>query len=90
MLLPFTWYNAYGFLVKNARRLEIESCGPFVASDLEALQSSNVLDQWIQSATQSLVYFFHQEMDGYRLYTVSFLHVIFIMNHDMVYVLENK
>ncbi|XP_020866691.1 uncharacterized protein LOC9327581 [Arabidopsis lyrata subsp. lyrata] len=70
VLLPFTWYNADGFLVQNARRLEIESCGPFVASDLEALQSSNVLDQWIQSATQSLVHFFRQEMDGYRLYTV--------------------
>ncbi|KAA3454991.1 putative isoleucine--tRNA ligase, cytoplasmic [Gossypium australe] len=36
--------------------------------DLSMKKSSNVLDQWINSATQSLVHFVRQEMDAYRLY----------------------
>ncbi|KAJ9701427.1 hypothetical protein PVL29_006677 [Vitis rotundifolia] len=65
------WYNAYRFLVQNARRLEVEGVGPFIPIDGVTLQkSSNVLDQWINSATQSLVHFVRQEMDAYRLYTV--------------------
>ncbi|KAF3489451.1 hypothetical protein F2Q69_00057198 [Brassica cretica] len=51
------WYNAYRFLVQNAKRLEVEGSGPFVPTDLATLRSSNVLDQWIHSATQSLVCF---------------------------------
>lgn len=66
------WYNAYRFLVQNAKRLEVEGLASFIPIDQATLQnSSNVLDQWINSATQSLVYFVRQEMDGYRLYTVS-------------------
>uniref|UniRef100_A0A2N9FJH6 isoleucine--tRNA ligase n=1 Tax=Fagus sylvatica TaxID=28930 RepID=A0A2N9FJH6_FAGSY len=65
------WYNAYRFLVQNAKRLEVEGLEQFIPFDQAKLQdSSNVLDQWINSATQSLVYFVRQEMDGYRLYTV--------------------
>jgi len=65
------WYNAYRFLVQNAKRLEVEGLAPFVPFDQESLlKSSNVLDQWINSATQSLIHFVRQEMDGYRLYTV--------------------
>ncbi|KAF3446531.1 hypothetical protein FNV43_RR11711 [Rhamnella rubrinervis] len=68
------WYNAYRFLVQNAKRLEVEDSAPFVPIDLTTLQkSSNVLDQWINSATQSLVYFVRQEMNYYRLYTVLIL-----------------
>ncbi|KAL5981401.1 hypothetical protein ACLOJK_015456 [Asimina triloba] len=66
------WYNAYRFLVQNAKRLEVEGSGPFVPNDEVDLQlSSNVLDQWINFATESLVHFVRQEMDGYRLYTVK-------------------
>ncbi|KAL6178937.1 hypothetical protein ACLB2K_050454 [Fragaria x ananassa] len=36
-------------------------------------KSSDVLDQWMNSATQSLVYFVRQEMNGYRLYTVDII-----------------
>lgn len=65
------WYNAYRFLVQNAKRLEYEGSSPFVPIALTVLQqSSNVLDQWINSATQSLVHFVRKEMDAYRLYTV--------------------
>ncbi|URD91072.1 Anticodon-binding domain of tRNA, partial [Musa troglodytarum] len=64
------WYNAYRFLVQNAKRLEVEGFAPFFPIDCETLQnSSNVLDQWINSATESLVHFVRQEMDSYRLYT---------------------
>ncbi|KAE8690316.1 hypothetical protein F3Y22_tig00110895pilonHSYRG00017 [Hibiscus syriacus] len=65
------WYNAYRFLVQNAKRLEHEGSAPFVPIAVTVLQmSSNVLDQWINSATQSLVHFVREEMDAYRLYTV--------------------
>ncbi|KAG5547967.1 hypothetical protein RHGRI_013605 [Rhododendron griersonianum] len=66
------WYNAYRFLVQNAKRLEVEGLAPFIPVDKVTLQqSSNVLDQWINSATLSLVHFVQQEMDAYRLYTVA-------------------
>lgn len=66
------WYNAYRFLVQNAKRLELEGADPFTPIGQASLQkSSNVLDQWIYSATQSLVHFVQKEMDAYRLYTVS-------------------
>jgi isoleucyl-tRNA synthetase len=68
------WYNAYRFLVQNAKRLEVEGLASFVPLDRATLvKSANVLDQWINSATQSLVHFVRQEMDAYRLYTVSLL-----------------
>ena len=70
MFLP--WYNAYRFLIQNAKRLEVEGLAPFSPLDVAALlKSSNVLDQWINSATGSLVSFVRQEMDAYRLYTVK-------------------
>jgi len=66
------WYNAYRFLVQNAKRLEIEGSAPFTPIDCLTLQlSSNVLDQWINSSTESLVHFVRQEMEAYRLYTVE-------------------
>ena len=73
------WYNAYRFLVQNAKRLEIEGFAPFSPVDQATLQKSfNVLDQWINSATQSLVYFVRKEMDGYRLYTVRHFQLIYM------------
>ncbi|PPD89691.1 hypothetical protein GOBAR_DD13337 [Gossypium barbadense] len=64
------WYNAYRFLVQNAKRLEYEGSAPFVPIAVAVIQkSSNVLDQWINSATQSLVHFVREEMDAFRLYT---------------------
>ncbi|CAH8277599.1 unnamed protein product [Arabidopsis lyrata] len=84
------WYNAYRFLVQNAKRLEIEVSGPFVPTDLATLRSSNVLDQWIYSATQSLVCFVRQEMDGYRLYTVVPYLLKFLDNLTNIYVRFNR
>ncbi|GMJ10561.1 hypothetical protein like AT4G10320 [Hibiscus trionum] len=89
VLLPL--YNAYRFLVQNAKRLEYEDSAPFVPSAITVLQkSSNVLDQWINSATQSLVHFVQEEMDAYRLYTVVPYLLKFIDNLTNIYVRFNR
>ncbi|EHA8588772.1 hypothetical protein COCNU_scaffold006606G000010 [Cocos nucifera] len=85
------WYNAYRFLVQNAKRLEVEGFEPFVPIDYNTLQkSSNVLDQWINSATESLIHFVRQEMDAYRLYTVVPYLLKFIDNLTNIYVRFNR
>ncbi|CAA2997309.1 isoleucine--tRNA ligase, cytoplasmic-like [Olea europaea var. sylvestris] len=85
------WYNAYRFLVQNARRLEVDGLAPFIPIDHNILQkSSNVLDQWINSATQSLVHFVRQEMDAYRLYTVVPYLLKFLDNLTNIYVRFNR
>ncbi|KAI8554307.1 hypothetical protein RHMOL_Rhmol05G0088500 [Rhododendron molle] len=85
------WYNAYRFLVQNAKRLEVEGLAPFIPVDKVTLQqSSNVLDQWINSATRSLVHFVQQEMDGYRLYTVVPYLLKFLDDLTNVYVRFNR
>ncbi|CAL9221979.1 unnamed protein product [Arabidopsis halleri] len=84
------WYNAYRFLVQNAKRLETEICRSFVPSNLATLQSSNVLDQWIYSATQTLVKDVHEKMDEYRLDTVVPLLLEFLDNLTNIYVRFNR
>ncbi|KAJ9189226.1 hypothetical protein P3X46_000544 [Hevea brasiliensis] len=85
------WYNAYRFLVQNAKRLEVEGLAPFSPFDIGTLKnSSNVLDQWINSATQSLVHFVRQEMDAYRLYTVVPYLLKFLDNLTNIYVRFNR
>ncbi|KAK6914590.1 Methionyl/Valyl/Leucyl/Isoleucyl-tRNA synthetase, anticodon-binding, partial [Dillenia turbinata] len=85
------WYNAYRFLVQNAKRLEVEGFPAFIPVDRSTLESSsNVLDQWINSATQSLVHFVHQEMHGYRLYTVVPYLLKFLDNLTNIYVRFNR
>lgn len=85
------WYNAYRFLVQNAKRLEIEGSAPFTPLDRATLQlSSNVLDQWINSATESLVHFVRKEMEAYRLYTVVPYLLKFIDNLTNIYVRFNR
>ncbi|CAH1426937.1 unnamed protein product [Lactuca virosa] len=85
------WYNAYRFLVQNAKRLEVEGLPPLVPHDpATLLNSANVLDQWINSATQSLVHFVRQEMDAYRLYTVVPYLLKFIDNLTNIYVRFNR
>ncbi|KAJ6366483.1 hypothetical protein OIU77_002967 [Salix suchowensis] len=85
------WYNAYRFLVQNAKRLEVEGLAPFTPIDSTTLQdSSNVLDQWINSATQSLVHFVRQEMNAYRLYTVVPYLLKFLDNLTNIYVRFNR
>ncbi|KAL9679523.1 hypothetical protein QQ045_017388 [Rhodiola kirilowii] len=84
------WYNAYRFLVQNAKRIEVEGLSPFAPSKDAVQESSNVLDQWINSATQSLVHFVRQEMDAYRLYTVVPYLLKFLDNLTNIYVRFNR
>lgn len=85
------WYNAYRFLVQNAGRLTVEGHEPFTPLDLNELRSStNVLDQWINSASQSLVQFVHEEMEAYRLYTVVPFLLKFVDNLTNIYVRFNR
>ncbi|PIA64421.1 hypothetical protein AQUCO_00100120v1 [Aquilegia coerulea] len=85
------WYNAYRFLVQNTKRLEVDGFTAFVPSDRATLQmSTNVLDQWINSASESLVHFVRQEMDAYRLYTVVPYLLKFIDNLTNIYVRFNR
>ncbi|XP_024399139.1 isoleucine--tRNA ligase, cytoplasmic isoform X2 [Physcomitrium patens] len=85
------WYNAYRFLVQNVKRLDAEGLEPFKPLDRAVLrQSPNVLDRWINSASQSLVTFVRQEMEAYRLYTVVPVLLKFIDNLTNVYVRFNR
>lgn len=85
------WYNAYRFLVQNASRLTIEGGEPFTpVHHNEILRSTNVLDQWINSASQSLVQLVHKEMEAYRLYTVVPFLLKFVDNLTNIYVRFNR
>ncbi|KAM4651186.1 isoleucine--tRNA ligase, cytoplasmic [Discoglossus pictus] len=64
------WYNAYRFLLQNIFRLNKEEGVQFMFNENTAKQSSNLMDKWILSFTQSLIQFFKAEMSAYRLYTV--------------------
>ncbi|KAL6194237.1 hypothetical protein ACLB2K_035321 [Fragaria x ananassa] len=59
-----------GFLSRMQRDLRLKGLPLLSLLIKPTLQkSSDVLDQWMNSATVSLVYFVRQEMNGYRLYT---------------------
>lgn len=64
------WYNAFRFLMQNIYRLHKEEGVQFSYNDNSAKPSSNIMDKWILSFTQSLIHFFKAEMTAYRLYTV--------------------
>ncbi|XP_044159011.1 isoleucine--tRNA ligase, cytoplasmic [Bufo gargarizans] len=64
------WYNAYRFLMQNIYRLHKEEGVQFLYNESSAKPSSNIMDKWILSFTQSLIHFFKAEMTAYRLYTV--------------------
>ncbi|XP_075040062.1 isoleucine--tRNA ligase, cytoplasmic [Mixophyes fleayi] len=64
------WYNAFRFLMQNFYRLHKEEGVQFIFNESSAKMSSNIMDKWIVSFTQSLIQFFNAEMSAYRLYTV--------------------
>ncbi|XP_074644579.1 isoleucine--tRNA ligase, cytoplasmic-like isoform X2 [Tubulanus polymorphus] len=64
------WYNAYRFLLQNIERLEREEGFAFTYDEDSVVISTNYMDHWILSFTQSLIKFVRQEMAAYRLYTV--------------------
>jgi isoleucyl-tRNA synthetase len=59
--------NAFKFFVQNANARLRRGKNDL---SLAAPPSTNVMDIWIVAATQTLVGYFHDEMKGYRLYTV--------------------
>lgn len=64
------WYNAYRFLMQNVERLEREEGIKFLYDEAVVKPSTNYMDSWILSFTQSLVKFVREEMAAYHLYTV--------------------
>ncbi|WCJ38044.1 Isoleucine--tRNA ligase cytoplasmic [Euphorbia peplus] len=85
------WYNAYRFLVQSSNRLKTKSRATFAPFNLASVQkSSNVLDQWIYSETQSLADFVTEEMACYHLYTVVPYLLKFLDNLTNIYVRFNR
>ncbi|XP_076061884.1 isoleucyl-tRNA synthetase isoform X2 [Oratosquilla oratoria] len=84
------WFNAYRFLVQNIEGYVKEYQKGFVYNEEEVGKSTNVMDQWILSFTQSLVKFVHQEMEKYHLYTVTPRLVKFVDNLTNWYVRMNR
>lgn len=88
LFLP--WYNAYRFLSQNIIRLEQEDNISFQYDENNCVTSSNVMDCWILSFSQSLLLFVKKEMAAYRLYTVVPKLVKFIDNLTNWYVRMNR
>uniref|UniRef100_A0A158Q609 Isoleucine--tRNA ligase, cytoplasmic n=1 Tax=Dracunculus medinensis TaxID=318479 RepID=A0A158Q609_DRAME len=65
VLLP--WYNAYRFFIQNVELLEHDFGTDFLFSDDD---STNIMDRWIISFTNSLISFVRKEMKEYHLYAV--------------------
>lgn len=80
------WYNAYRFLVQNVLVFE-ETAGKFAPTKCD---TTNVLDIWILSSTNSLVKFVVEEMNSYRLYTVVPKLISFISQLTNIYVRYNR
>jgi isoleucyl-tRNA synthetase len=84
------WYNAFRFLIQNIGVYCQENSETFVFNPLDVQSSSNVMDQWIMSFTQSLLQFVRQEMKAYRLYTVVPRLIKFVDNLTNWYVRMNR
>jgi len=63
------WFNAFRFFSQGVHQME-RSGAKFIPDERVALGSSNVMDKWILSLTNSLLKFVQEEMAAYRLYTV--------------------
>ncbi len=85
------WYNAYRFLLQNIENYQDTNGVKYLFDEATAYgQSSNVMDKWIISFTQSLLLFVKKEMAAYRLYTVLPRLMKFIDNLTNWYVRTNR
>ncbi|XP_014208707.1 isoleucine--tRNA ligase, cytoplasmic [Copidosoma floridanum] len=84
------WYNAFRFLIQNIERFEHEERCNFVYKGVQGNESSNVMDRWIISFTETLLQFLKNEMQAYRLYTVVPKLVKYIDNLTNWYVRMNR
>merc|ERR1719288_451356 len=78
------------FLFQNIENFEKSEGVEYTWSEAQFGISSNVMDQWIVSFTQSLLAFVAKEMAAYRLYTVIPRLVKFIDNLTNWYVRMNR
>lgn len=83
------WYNAFRFLIQNIERYEETGASFMYDENLDSC-SSNIMDRWIISFTQSLLVFLKREMKGYRLYTVVPYLIKYIDNLTNWYVRMNR
>ncbi|KAL0129614.1 hypothetical protein PUN28_001706 [Cardiocondyla obscurior] len=83
------WYNAFRFLIQNIEQYE-ETGVKFVFNEKVDFCSSNIMDKWIVSLTQSLLVFLKKEMNKYRLYTVVPYLIKYIDNLTNWYVRMNR
>jgi len=85
------WFNAYRFLMQNIESYNESSETKFLWDENSSYgNSSNVMDKWIISFTQSLLQFVQKEMAAYRLYTVLPRLMKFIDNLTNWYVRTNR
>ncbi|XP_063592929.1 isoleucine--tRNA ligase, cytoplasmic-like [Penaeus indicus] len=84
------WLNAYRFFVQQVERYEKEEGAQFQFEESAMGKSTNVMDRWILSFTQSLLAFVHKEMEAYHLYTVTPRLVKFVDNLTNWYVRFNR
>lgn len=84
------WYNAYRFLIQNIEVYTQKSGHSFSVDPLNRNISSNLMDRWILSFTQSLLKYVREEMKNYRLYTVVPRLVKFVDNLTNWYVRMNR
>jgi isoleucyl-tRNA synthetase len=84
------WWNAYRFFVQTLGQCERETGQKFQLVSVDDTSKFDVLDRWIQAACQNVVRWVHQEMGGYRLYTVIPRLLTFIENLTNWYVKLNR
>ncbi|CAH2009791.1 unnamed protein product [Acanthoscelides obtectus] len=63
------WYNAYRFLLQNIE-VYVQNNDKTFTYDEKRVCSSNIMDRWILSFTQSLLMYIRKEMELYHLYNV--------------------
>jgi isoleucyl-tRNA synthetase len=63
-------YNACKMCLDQVQRINDTESTPFVHDPTVLNESTNTMDVWMLSYTQTLVQFVHNEMEVYRLYTV--------------------
>ena len=68
VLLPL--WNSYNFFAQQAALYKKITSANFVFDPEMQKSNENVMDRWMLAATQSLLQYVNQEMEGYRLYTV--------------------
>jgi isoleucyl-tRNA synthetase len=86
------WYNAFRFLMQNIARYEHDEKTSFAYKNVNELcqLSSNTMDRWILSFTETQLRFLNNEMKAYHLYTVVPRLVKYIDNLTNWYVRMNR